>query len=175
MAEERVGKNGEAVGTAAYFEKLNRAWGTDRFFSDLRAHRYLEEANALAGRVNWGLDEMHRDLKNNALNLPYIPEGLRRETADFVKGLDGVRSFLRKGGSRANDCLSLLELRDYGTRPKSRASVKEITEAAGKIQKLSSMWQADIQGMLKKARDYGLKNLSGDGKKVEVVKGLFPY
>lgn len=172
MAEERIGKNGEAVGTAAYFEKLNRAWGMDKFFPDPREHHYLAETDALAGRVNWALDELHRDLKDNALNLPYIHGDLRKETADFVRGLDGVCSFLRKGGNRANDCLSLLELRDYGTRPKSRVSVKEITAAAAKIQKLGSMWRSDIQMMLKKARDYGLRSLSGDAKRVELVKSL---
>ena len=173
MSTERIGKNGLVVGTAAYFEELNKNSMMVGLFTDLKEHHYVDQLDLLAQRVSDALDEMCEDLKNCALMLPYFAESIRMETAEFVNGIDGIRDFLRKSRSKADACISLLHLRDFKTRPKSRASVRDILEAVEKIQKEGHMWQSDVEIILKKARDYGLKNVSGDGEKIDFIKALY--
>ncbi|PWL46532.1 MAG: hypothetical protein DBY45_02335, partial [Clostridiales bacterium] len=173
MSTERIGKNGLVVGTAAYFEELNKNSMFKWIFTDPRDHHYWDQLSGFADRVISVLEEIHQDLKNNAQVLGYFPSDDRQETIDFVEGLSGICSFMRKSTSTADSCLSLLELRDYSTRPKSQADRREIFEAVAQIQKEGYMWQSDVENMLKKARDYGLRNLSGDEEKLSFIKGLY--
>ena len=173
MSKERIGKNGRVVGTAAYFEELNKNSMFAGIFTNAGDHHYWDQLSGLAGRVSDALNELCEDLKSHAQVLPYISENLRNETADFVKGIDGICKFMKTGRTKADACLSYLYLRDFNTRPKSRADKKEIIAAVAQIRKQSSMWQFDLEKMLQKAQSYGLRNLSGDEKKISFIKGLY--
>lgn len=173
MSKERIGKNGRVVGTAAYFEELNKNSMFAEIFTNAGDHHYWDELSGLAGRVSDALNELCEDLKSHAQVLPYISENLRNDTADFVKGIDGICKFMKTGRTKADACLSYLYLRDFNTRPKSRADKKEIIAAVAQIRKQSSMWQFDLEKMLQKAQSYGLRNLSGDEKKISFIKGLY--
>lgn len=173
MSKERIGKNGRVVGTAAYFEELNKNSMFAGIFTNAGDHHYWDQLSGLAGRVSDALNELCEDLKSHAQVLPYISENLRNETADFVKGIDGICKFMKTGRTKADTCLSYLYLRDFNTRPKSRADKKEIIAAVAQIRKQSSMWQFDLEKMLQKAQSYGLRNLSGDEKKISFIKGLY--
>ncbi len=171
MSKERIGKNGRVVGTAAYFEELNKNSMFAGIFTNAGDHHYWDQLSGLA--VSDALNELCEDLKSHAQVLPYISENLRNETADFVKGIDGICKFMKTGRTKADACLSYLYLRDFNTRPKSRADKKEIIAAVAQIRKQSSMWQFDLEKMLQKAQSYGLRNLSGDEKKISFIKGLY--
>ena len=173
MSTERIGKNGQVVGTAAYFEELNTNSMFKWIFTDPKDHHYWDQLSGFADRVISALEEMHQDLKNNAQVLGYFSSDLLNETADFVQGLSGICSFMKKSTSEADACLSFLELQDYSTRPKSGADKKEIFKAVAEIQKEGNMWQSDVIRLLEKARDYGLGYLSGDEDKLSFIKGLY--
>ena len=142
-------------------------------FTDPKDHHYWDQLSGFADRVISALEEMHQDLKNNAQVLGYFSSDLLNETADFVQGLSGICSFMKKSTSEADSCLSFLKLQDYSTRPKSGADKKEIFKAVAEIQKEGNMWQSDVIRLLEKARDYGLGYLSGDEDKISFIKGLY--
>lgn len=173
MSTERIGKNGQVVGTAAYFEELNTNGMFKWIFTDPKDHHYWDQLSGFADRVISALEEMHQDLKSNAQVLGYFSSDLLNETADFVQGLSGICSFMKKSTSEADACLSFLKLQDYSTRPKSGADKKEIFKAVAEIQKEGNMWQSDVIRLLEKARDYGLGYLSGDEDKLSFIKGLY--
>lgn len=173
MSTERIGKNGQVVGTAAYFEELNTNGMFKWIFTDPKDHHYWDQLSGFADRVISALEEMHQDLKNNAQVLGYFSSDLLNETAEFVQGLSGICSFMKKSTSEADACLSFLKLQDYSTRSKSGADKKEIFKAVAEIQKGGNMWQSDVIRLLEKARDYGLGYLSGDEDKLSFIKGLY--
>ena len=88
MSENNIAKNGQEVGTAAYFETINKKSIMRGIFTDCRDHHYVDQLNAFSERIKNTLGEVYDDLKSYAKVLPYISEELRREIVKFVKGVD---------------------------------------------------------------------------------------
>jgi len=172
MSEKNIGKNGQEVGTAAYFETINKKSIMRGVFTDCGDHHYVDQINGFSERIKSALEEIYDDLKSYARVLQHLPDECRREMVKFVKGVDDVNTLLKKGTTKAYDCISLLELRDYNTRPKSNADIRKIRDVADEIQRERFFRCSDIVEILRKAKDYGIRYVSGDTAQIIYVTEL---
>ena len=172
MSENNIAKNGQVLGSSAYFEELNKNCVMRGIFTDCRDYHYVDQLEAFSERIKGNLIEIYDDLKSYSRVLPYLPDEHKKELAKFIKNVDDAHSALKTSTTKAYDCITLLELRDYSTRPKSNADFSKIRDVADEIQRERYFSLSDIVEILRKAKDYGIRDASSDTAKIIYVTEL---
>ncbi len=79
MSENNIAKNGQAFGSAAYFEEINKSCVMCDIFTDCRDYHYCDQLDEFSERIKENLTEIYNDLKSYARVLPYLYDESRKE------------------------------------------------------------------------------------------------
>jgi hypothetical protein len=92
----------------------------------------------------------------------YIPREQRENLIKVLLGLHDICKMSSAGSGRCDDCVSILSLSSYDTRPASRADDREIEEAVKLIWDGNFMNRRDRMETIEKAMDWGERSAAGN-------------
>ena len=115
------GQNGKSVGCETYFSALNHGILSE-FMQDDSTYNYRESLQKAADRIHSILEEIYQDLNNIIGILRYIPLNDRKDLIKVIAGCAGICKIVFKSAGKSADCIAMLNLSSYKTRPKSKAS-----------------------------------------------------
>lgn len=157
-----IGKNGAMVGSAIYFQKLNEPTAIGdlmrSYYNTANSTNYAGLYDKLKASADAAVEEIFWDLKKYIAVMRYFPKCNRETLIAVVKALDELKGFGSRGLiSKANACIDILTLKSYDTKPKSRASQKDIEAAA----KRASQKSSNSLELIKRASEYGITRAAG--------------
>ena len=157
-----IGKNGARGGSAIYFQKLNEPTAIGdlmrSYYNTANSTNYAGLYDKLKASADAAVEEIFWDLKKYIAVMRYFPKCNRETLIAVVKALDELKGFGSRGLiSKANACIDILTLKSYDTKPKSRASQKDIEAAA----KRASQKSSNSLELIKRASEYGITRAAG--------------
>ena len=84
----------------------------------------------MTSRIQDTVQEIYEDLRKHIGIIRYIPKDDRENLIKVLLGLADICKMASTSNVRSDDCVSILNLSDYDTYPKSRIDDREIEEAA---------------------------------------------
>lgn len=163
MSNELIGQNGYPVGSGDYFKKINEDSLLGKLSDSTLVSDYGKILDALCTRTQKAIMDIHSDLAKYVASLRFIKKENREALIDAVTGFKGLfnlgsHQFVHK----ADSTISMLKLDAAKSKQCSNerqstidAAVK-IVRNGGKI----SLGKSDRFRVMKKALDYGVKNLT---------------
>ena len=82
MSKELIGKNGKIVGSAAYFQEMNRNCKIAEVVKVPKEYQYFDGCKELARSCKEIVSVIYQDVKKCADILAFLPEKDRQETAE---------------------------------------------------------------------------------------------
>lgn len=176
-AKELKGKGGYIYGSAAYIVYLNKLFYLRKMIlSGDTDTNYYEAMKRKNNEVNKTVTAILTDLKSNLHCIHLMPKNMRTQLIEFLKGLKGYLSFTNTTNSDIEKAVRILNLKESKTGYQSRASERELKEAAKTIcngSRKNNLSKVVRKELLKKLQNDTVKRVTGaDLSKIAFVAEL---
>lgn len=140
---------------------------------ELSAQNASDMMASLRRRVENTIEEVYGDLTRHIDTMQFVPKEEREKLKKFIVNIDLIQGYSYTTLNKRNGCVSILELEDSRTKPKSRANYNDIEKAAGIVINGGkvSVSSTDRYDILEKAVKDGLESaVRNDMKRLEYLE-----
>lgn len=141
--------------------------------NELSAQNASDMMASLRRRVENTIEEVYGDLTRHIDTMQFVPKEEREKLKKFIVNIDLIQGYSYTTLNKRNGCVSILELEDSRTKPKSRANYNDIEKAAGIVINGGkvSVSSTDRYDILEKAVKDGLESaVRNDMKRLEYLE-----
>lgn len=154
------------------FRSLNQEYWIGSLIDSGHETAYYDCLRKLADNIRSTADEVYEDLKKQIGVIRYLPREHRENLTKVLLGLHDLCRITSSSDGRCDNCVSILSLSDYDTRPKSGASDSEIEDAAKLVRDGNYMSRRDRMDTVCKAMDWGESSADGNLERVLFLRVL---
>ena len=175
MSKELIGKNGKIVGSAAYFQEMNRSCKITEVMKVPKEYQYFDGCKELARSCKEIVSVIYQDVKKCADILAFLPEKDRQETAELAKAIGEISRQWGSASGDVNQIVSLVLLSASASKRKSSESMGMIEKTERKLRSTtgSSFSMSEKIDLLQKAVSGTVyQAASNDAKKLEFLMSI---
>lgn len=175
MSKELIGKNGKIVGSAAYFQEMNRNCKIAEVVKVPKEYQYFDGCKELARSCKEIVSVIYQDVKKCADILAFLPEKDRQETAELAKAIGEISRQWGSASGDVNQIVSLVLLSASASKRKSSESMGMIEKTERKLRSTtgSSFSMSEKINLLQKAVSGTVfQAASNDAKKLEFLMSI---
>lgn len=175
MSKELIGKNGKIVGSAAYFQEMNRNCKITEVMKVPKEYQYFDGCKELARSCKEIVSVIYQDVKKCADILAFLPEKDRQETAELAKAIGEISRQWGSASGDVNQIVSLVLLSASASKRKSSESMGMIEKTERKLRSTtgSSFSMSEKINLLQKAVSGTVyQAASNDAKKLEFLMSI---
>ena len=175
MSKELIGKNGKIVGSAAYFQEMNRICKITEVMKVPKEYQYFDGCKELARSCKEIVSVIYQDVKKCADILAFLPEKDRQETAELAKAIGEISRQWGSASGDVNQIVSLVLLSASASKRKSSESMGMIEKTERKLRSTtgSSFSMSEKINLLQKAVSGTVyQAASNDAKKLEFLMSI---
>ncbi|WP_462426826.1 hypothetical protein [Anaerotignum lactatifermentans] len=133
MSKELIGKNGKIVGSAAYFQEMNRNCKIAEVMKVPKEYQYFDGCKELARSCKEIVSVIYQDVKKCVDILAFLPEKDRQETAQLAKAIGEISRQWGCASGDVNQIVSLVLLSASASKRKSSESMGMIEKTERKL------------------------------------------
>ncbi len=173
MSKEAVGQNGAVLGSADYWERLNRSTYIGTAMQRTSETEYFEAVKLIGQRAASAIDSICSDLQKFKKTIHNISFSDRNALSRQVQALCDVCSLSATSSWHGTECLSLLSQSDFPSNNFSWFDESAVRSAIDQIKNNPDFFASECLSIVQKAADWGIESASdNDKRKAKFLEGV---
>ena len=173
MSKEAVGQNGAVLGSADYWDRINRSTYIGTVMQRTSETEYFEAIKQIGQRAASAIDSIYADLQKSKKTIHNISFSDRNALSRQVQALGDVCSLSATSFWHSTECLSLLHQSDFPNNNFSWFDESSVRSAIDQIKNNPDFFASECLSIVRKAADWGIESASdNDKRKVKFLEGV---
>lgn len=173
MSKEAVGQNGAVLGSADYWDRLNRSTYIGTVMQRTSETEYFEAIKQIGQRAASAIDSIYADLQKSKKTIHNISFSDRNALSRQVQALSDVCSLSATSSWHGTECLSLLHQSDFPSNNFSWFDESSVRSAIDQIKNNPDFFASECLSIVRKAADWGIESASdNDKRKAKFLEGV---
>lgn len=173
MSKEAVGQNGAVLGSADYWDRLNRSTYIGTVMQRTTETEYFEAIKQIGQRAASAIDSIYSDLQKSKKTIHNLSFSDRNALSRQVQALGDVCSLSATSSSHGTECLFLLHQSDFPSNNFFWFDESAVRSAIDQIKNNPDFFAGECLSMVRKAADWGVESAAdNDKRKVKFLEGV---